>query len=283
VMQDNPDRIRSALLSSPYNLQIVVSATAAKLQNVLTQAFDSCKASEECNAAYPSLEDDFYAAVDKLNRNPVEIPLVVGSLNGQEFSVHLTGDMFLDLARFMLGIGETSSLPSLVYYINHDRAYHLSKPLQDFQSFLGLSNPGVGMSVYCQAYLEQQTKPLPNGQANQALGDWQALAQQTDELICPDWFTRKLQPSENPDRPSSVPALMLYSEWNPYTTTAWVEANFQSFSNGRLVKVPITGWVYWTGTCIPQFAATFLDDPNNPPDTSCAAATPEVHFIFPVK
>jgi pimeloyl-ACP methyl ester carboxylesterase len=283
VMQDNPDRIRSALLSSPYNLQIVASGAAAKLQNILTQVFASCKASKECNAAYPSLEDDFYAAVDKLNRNPAEIPLVGTSLNGQEFPVLVTGDMFLDLARFMLGIGETSSLPSLVYYINLDRTYHLSKPLQDFQGYLGLSNPGVGMSVYCQAYLGQQARPLAKGQANQALVDWQVLAQQTDELTCPGWFTGKVQPSENPGRPSSVPALVLYSEWNPYTPTAWVEDNFQSFTNVRLVKVPSTGWVYWTGTCIPQFAAAFLDDPNSQPDTSCAAATPEVQFILPIK
>ena len=218
----------------------------------LTLVFESCKASEECNAAYPSLEADFYAAVEKLNRTPAEITLTGTYLNSQEFPVVVTGDTFLDLTFAMISRPAVSGLPSLVYYINLDRNYHLAQPMQEVQGYIGYGNPGMETSVYCQAYLEEQAKSRPKGQANQVLRDWQAFGQQIDELICSGWFTRKTELSENPGRPSSVPALVIYGEWNTYAPPDWVEDNLKSFTKAKLVKFPNTGWLFWSGNCMTQ-------------------------------
>jgi len=283
VMQDNPDRIRSALLSSPYNGQIIAYDSAAKLQSALTLVFESCKASEKCNAAYPSFEADFYAAVDKLDRTPAEITLTATYLNSQEFPVVVTGDTFLDLTFAMISRPLVAGLPNLVYNINLDRNYHLTQPMQEVQGYLGYGSPGMEMTVYCQAYLEGKAQSRPKGQANQVLRDWQAFGQQADELICPGWFTGKTELSENPGRPSSVPALVIYGEWNTYAPPDWVEDNLKSFTKAKLVKFPKTGWLFWSGDCMTRLATTFLDDPTTQLDTSCATATPAVNFTLPMK
>jgi len=283
LMQDYPDRIRSALLSSPYNAQILVYDTAARLQRVLTLVFESCKASESCNASYPSLEEDFYATVEKLNRAPAEISISGYILNSKEFPVIVTGDTFLDMAFDMASRPTIASLPGLVHNINIDRTYHLIPRIQDLLGYLGYQNPGMSQTVYCQAYLEEKAKPRPNGQAHKVLREWQVFGQQTDELICSSWFTSKTELSGNPGLSSSVPALVLSGDWNSYVPPDWVKENVKSFTGVKLVEFPNSGWLFWTGDCITQLATAFLNDPAAQLNTSCAKETPAVIFDLPMK
>ena len=280
VLQDYPDRIRSALLSSPYNDQIIGSDMAANLQRVLTLVFERCKADEKCNAAYPSLEEDFYAVVEKLTRTPVEITITV---NGKTVPVVVTGDMFLDLTRGMASRSDIATLPKLVDDIKNDRAYHLMEPFQNYLGYNEYQNPGIGVTIYCQAYLEAKGNPHTVGQAHQALRDWQEFGQQTDEEICSNWFTGKPEPSENPSRSSSIPALILSGEWNSYAPPDWVKENVKSLVGVNLVEFPNTGWVYWGGNCLTQLATAFLKDPTAKLDTRCAKETPAIYFILPLK
>ncbi len=280
VMQDYPERIRSALLSSPYNDQIIGFDIAANLQRVLTLAFGRCKADERCNAAYPSLEEDFYAVIEKLNRTPAEITITV---NNKTVPVAVTGDMFLDLTRSMASRSDIATLPKLVEDIKNDRAYNLMTPFQNYLGYNEYQSFGIVTTVYCQAFLESKGKQRPAGKAHQALRDWQGLGQQTDEQICSSWFTGKTEPSENPGRPSSIPALVLSGEWNSYVPPDWVKENVKSLGGVKLVEFANTGWVYWGGDCLTQLATAFLKDPATELDAGCAKETPAINFILPLK
>jgi pimeloyl-ACP methyl ester carboxylesterase len=92
VMRDYPERVRSVILNAavpigtPFFRDMVRNASES-----LEQTFRSCDADSACRAAYPDLEDRFFAYVERLNAEPVTIP-VKNPNTGEEVAFVLNGD-----------------------------------------------------------------------------------------------------------------------------------------------------------------------------------------------
>jgi pimeloyl-ACP methyl ester carboxylesterase len=92
VMRANPARVRSVILNAavpiglPFFRDMILNG-AESLQRV----FKLCEADSACHLVYPNLEDRFFAHIDKLNKEPVTIP-VKNPTTGEEVNFVLNGD-----------------------------------------------------------------------------------------------------------------------------------------------------------------------------------------------
>ena len=92
VMRDFPDRVRSVVLNAvvplgrPWLKEMMLNAAAS-----LQRSFQLCAENEACRAAYPDLENRFFALLEELNREPVTLP-VVNPASGETVDFGLNGD-----------------------------------------------------------------------------------------------------------------------------------------------------------------------------------------------
>lgn len=71
VMRDHPAGVRSVVLDSAYPPVVdAYEEAAVNTTRAFRRLFDDCAAGPACAAAYPTLEQDFYAMVDRLDRKP---------------------------------------------------------------------------------------------------------------------------------------------------------------------------------------------------------------------
>ncbi|MCU0512409.1 MAG: alpha/beta hydrolase [Anaerolineae bacterium] len=104
VLRDRPERLRSLILDAVYPPQVAGLEEQAYLGNAAFQRlFAACAAAAACQAAYPDLEQRFYATVDALNASPLTDP--------DDDSFWLSGD---DLVNEIFNLlYDTASLPLL--------------------------------------------------------------------------------------------------------------------------------------------------------------------------
>ena len=83
VLAERPENVRSVVLDSAYP-PVVDAYEEGPLNTyrVFQQLFTDCAADPACNAAYPALEDRFFALVDALNDDPIFMPSGFEDLSG---------------------------------------------------------------------------------------------------------------------------------------------------------------------------------------------------------
>jgi pimeloyl-ACP methyl ester carboxylesterase len=83
VMRDHPAGVRSVILDSTYPPIVdAYEQEVLNLNRVFRLMFDDCAASATCSAAYPDLENRFYALVARLDEQPEYVPGLDEELDG---------------------------------------------------------------------------------------------------------------------------------------------------------------------------------------------------------
>jgi pimeloyl-ACP methyl ester carboxylesterase len=277
-----PERIRSVLASSPYNLTDMVQDQAQKLNRALELMFERCAKNEECSQAYPNLKNDFFSLVDQLNSNPVTIDVTkMGSI--ETMPVVVNGDDFLSQARGMISYQNINGLPKLIEDVKAGRAYHLATQLEFPLQSVEFISIGAYQSVVCQAYVADQEFPQPPNQIPISLRQWQQYNLDYDQAVCDDWFAIPPAPLSGAGYTSNVPVLLLNGEFNAYVSPGEVENIAEALGSARFVEMKEWGWVDWSEPCAMQLGLAFLNDPSAGLDTSCVEEIPPVEFILPMK
>src|SRR5690606_8977113 len=115
AMRDYPHAVRSAILDSAVPLEVDMFATLythrARAVNLL---FSHCAADAHCAAAFPDLENRFYALVDRLDAEPLTVQLQYRG-DGQLYDVAVDGDSLINILHWALYSSET--IPYLPRYI----------------------------------------------------------------------------------------------------------------------------------------------------------------------
>lgn len=155
VMRDYPEGIRSVILDSTYPPVVDgYNEQAINGYRSFQELFTDCAADAECNAAFPDLENDFYALVDDLNIAPIlidgEFELTGDSLVNEMFSMFYSGgtvpymplmitELGQDITDTYLGLSD-GSLPPLdeeffddddLAYAFVDELFYLAEDLDD--------------------------------------------------------------------------------------------------------------------------------------------------------
>jgi pimeloyl-ACP methyl ester carboxylesterase len=281
ALRDSPTAIRSVILDSPQPPRAsLIDEQGRLITAALRRLFDDCAADLECAAAYPDLEARFYATFDRLNREPLTYQVL--TLGGTPLSVTLTGNSFLQLV--LDSMADQAFLPLLPLFI--DRMAD-----GDF-SVLGARVPGAlmaGVSEGVRNAMLCREEIIFNSQVNAEsyAGEFPepiraSLLSLTDSMFatCAYWLVGEANVLETAAVFSAIPALVLSSGYDPFSSPEWGALTAETLSASFYVRIDGAGHIALdSGDCAAAVALRFLDDPTTRPDSSCAAALAAPDFI----
>ncbi|MGE5223104.1 MAG: alpha/beta hydrolase, partial [Omnitrophica WOR_2 bacterium] len=98
--------------------------------------------------------------------------------------------------------------------------------------------------------------------------------------VCKIWGAGAIDPRENQPVTSDIPALIFAGMYDPVTPPEWGKLTAETLSHSYYYEFPGAGhWVMRSSECSLQIALSFLQDPEQAPDSSCLASENGIQFI----
>lgn len=284
TMRDFPEGIRSVIIDSvsplDANLWEEIAVNQARAFDLL---FASCAADEDCAAAYPTLEADFYVLVETLNAAPV---LVRGrhSQAGFTFSAYIDGDMLASEVFSRLYVKDAiPELPRMIARLvagNYDELPIIAQNVLDRP--FGISE-GMYYSVHCAEevpFADLDIATANAGQLNPVLREARLAGFDSMQALCAQWGVATVDASENDAVISDIPTLVLSGEFDPITPPRWGQQAASTLSNSYFYTFPAVGHgAIRSDDCALNIALQFLDNPSQEPDASCIDTLPAPDFV----
>jgi len=292
-MRDYPDNIRTAILDSNYPLEENLFTTyVPNVDRAFSTFFDACAAEAACSAAYPDLENTFWATVDALNANK---PLVEGTspTTGEIYDLLLTGDLLIGFT--FTGLYQPDlivSLPQIITAVsNEDYSLFTLLYLAILENNQNISS-GMYNAVQCveeipfasdadySAQLEgfEQFEPFFEG----GFGGAEGITG-----LCDVWQVEQASDLANQAVMSDIPTFVAAGNFDPITPPEWGQQVADTLSNAYFYNYPSGGHGPTLGNdCAAEMALAFLADPTVAPDDSCIADdvlvfnTPQESYSF---
>jgi len=292
LMDRHPEGIRAAILQAVNPLhETRFHRDPEHSYRVLQVMFEDCASDPDCAAAYPDLENRFYALVAELNRSPIELSLEDPG-DGSQIPLQVSGATLIDwmVGRAFYGPTfppfTTAFYPLLISQLSAGKTAALeSWALNEIQEDIFTSDFiafGLYFTVNCQddasAVTKTEIDTLSAGYPDmdgyyRHLNEWN---------LCQLW---NLPPAPKlADEPihSHIPALVLVGRYDPITPPHWAREVAENLPNSFYVEFPSKGHNLDSGTtCAEQIKRSFLQDPRSEPDTSCLAAEPSPEYVLP--
>jgi len=284
--------IAGAILDSVVPLQVEeVQEFWPNTQAIFKQLFARCAAEQACAARYPDLESVFYATVEQLAANPVDVH-IFHPLTGRSMTIKLDGDDFVRVL-FLLQYDpyQAARIPQIIDTVNQGDYRLLREPLEFGIVALEGAYEGMGQSVQCTD--EGMNLDLPAIHAAQAMLDpvFQMVAvgsaEQT-EANCRAWGVEAANPAEDQALQTDLPILILSGTQDPITPAAWGELLHTSLSNSYFYQFDglshgTIGALGSAGTCVEKLVLAFLQDPTQEADASCVQLQKPIRFFVPAE
>ena len=280
VLRDHPQGIRSVVLDSvsPPTVNIVEtwwSAPASSFKAI----FAACAAQAACAKAYPNLESDFTATVNRLDKTPAVTQ--VKDESGASVTVNVDGFAFAYTMIMASERGDASGVPKMIADMARGDSGAVAAAylaLRGPPEFIGLGGIGLALDVFCAENANLTTEAATLAKAKAALPGFpdRVLKVQPKQgrlfTECPVWNVGKADPSVSARIVSDVPVLILEGTFDAATAPEWVDLITPDLKNAQVVPFPFTGHsVLGKSTCAPSIMAAFLDNPTKPVDPTCAA------------
>lgn len=280
VMRDYPEIVRSVVLDSPVPLQLdILAAQGPNFEAALDLVFERCAADEQCQAAFPDLQSDFDALVDRLDAEPVTVR-VTHLFTNRQSEMLVNGNVFISGVIDALYDPDTiSQLPMVIHHLYHDLPgsdFLLADFMQVYLLRYDYSSEGARYSTLCSEetpFTSLEAALLPSAELPPRLQAYLEQDLTTDFRTCHGWLVEEPPLIENQAVHSDIPTLVLTGEFDPVTPYAWGELVSQGLSSAIHVQVPgMSHGVFSDSRCVRQVTADFLDQPTTEPDLSCVSA-----------
>jgi len=280
VLRDHPQGIRSVVLDSvsPPNNNIVEtwwSAPASSFKAI----FAACAAQAACAKAYPNLESDFTATVNRLDRTPAVTQIKDAS--GALVTVNIDGFAFAYTIIMASERGDASGVPKMIADMarGDPRAVAVTYlAMRGPHEFVGLGGFGLALTVFCAEHANLTTEAAALTRAKAALPAFpdRVLRVQPKQgrlfTECPMWNVGSAVPAVSAPIVSSVPVLIIEGTFDAATAPEWVDLITRDLKNAQVVPFPFTGHsVLGKSKCAVSIMGAFLDNPTKPVDPTCAA------------
>jgi pimeloyl-ACP methyl ester carboxylesterase len=243
-LRRHPDHVRTVTLHGvsppdhymPYDFP---QQTERALQGVLSE----CVADEACHKAFPKLQDESKAVLDRLLKGPVEVEIrTQDSDRSQNRSkVLLSRDLAAEAIRYMLySSGAAARVPLILHVAAMGNFVPLAEAAYGYRrEIVATGSNGLYLSVTCAEDLPW-IKP-GEGEAkgrDTFLGDYR-LRQQRE--ACSLWPQGKIDADYSSPIRSDLPVLIFTGEWDPVTPPSNAERVATYLSNSLNVVVPHGG------------------------------------------
>ncbi len=171
VLRNHPQGIRSVVLDSvsPPNNNIVETWWAAPASS-FKAIFAACAAQATCAKAYPNLESDFTATVNRLDKTPVITQ--VKNESGALVTVNIDGFSFAYTFIMTSERGDASAVPKMMADMagGDPRAVAAAYlAMRGQQEFVGLGGFGLALTVFCAEHANLTTEAATLARAKAAL------------------------------------------------------------------------------------------------------------------
>jgi hypothetical protein len=234
----------------------------------LRALFDDCKASPACSSAYPDLELIYNQTFDQLNAQPAHVAVKLG--DGRKLEESITGYGFRGAVMWALRVPQTIPLaPQMIQRVrsgdNSMLTLTLAFPIITFDS--------IALGSYISVNCHDQVFALPLENLDSTIAD-----------MCKLWDTKPPAPSENDPVNSAIPALIFAGRYDSTTPPAFARQLAGHLSNSHLVEIPNQGHAPSAtniSDCPVKIIASFLQNPNIAPDTTCVSQIPAIEFVVP--
>ena len=246
VMRDVPEGVRSVILDSTYSPQEdLTTATPANLVRALEQLWEGCATDPDCSAAYPDLEDRFWALRDHLDTEPLFTD-VTDVFTNEEHRAIVNGDTLI--GAFFQGLYSVDTIPALpkvVADLEQGDTESITTLLTNNLANGAFFSWGMHLSVECYEEVPfadpaavDAAPPLPTpGSATTSRAPPTSAGVST-------WRVRRQvhpTPLENEPVVSDIPTLVMAGEYDPITPPEWGENAAEYLTNAAFVEFPAVG------------------------------------------
>jgi pimeloyl-ACP methyl ester carboxylesterase len=281
VMRDYPHMVRSAILDSTVPLEVdMYAALPANRQRAFDMLFSHCAADAQCAAAFPELEERFYALAERLDGEPVTLQLRYEG-NSQLYDVAVNGDVLIGALHWALY--STELLPHLPRYIDElERGIVTNwRDLIYSWAFIGDGfSEGASAAVWCYDEFgfssgNQVTETLHPRQQEYAAYERAAWVDQ-----CAVWQVAAGPAMENEPVRSGIPTLVLAGEFDPITPPQWGRQVAETLDKAHFYEFPsVSHGVRSARRCARDMVTAFLAAPDREPALDCYSQLQDTTFI----
>jgi pimeloyl-ACP methyl ester carboxylesterase len=279
-----PDSIRSIVMDSAYPLNAAYDWNRVAALNAFERMFNACKASSECDTAYPDLRKRFIDTLRRLKAGPV---MVDGEPLGHIEAFHpIFSTLYISTSLVRtpkiidaLARGDYTLFSELAALSPFD--FPPGIELERLRSL------GLNASVLCK---EDIYFPASIETRVAFSAPWPA---DIVEMITPEgwdydqrcgaWPVSRGDPSINEPVANDIPTVVLAGAYDPVTPPEFAGAMLLHLSNGTLALDPSTAHALFAddNPCIHDIVVRFYDQPVEKPDVSCLMNTPPVPWDLP--
>ncbi|MGE3289406.1 MAG: alpha/beta fold hydrolase, partial [Pseudonocardia sp.] len=249
VLRDHPEGIRSVVLDS-------VSPPANNIAETWWQApassfrgiFAACAAQPSCTAAYPNLEADFFATVQRLTATPVVVQ-ATDPATGTPLTVNIDGFPFAYAVIMASERGDASRVPKMIADMARGDAAETVAAMLALQTppeIVGLGGHALAFTVFCREHTDLTTADAALATARSALPQFpdQVLKVQPKQgrlfTECPVWDVGS-DPATTAPTVSDAPVLILEGAFDAATAPGWVDIVRPGLTRSQYVEFPFTG------------------------------------------
>lgn len=245
---------------------------APSFESVLAKLAADCREDKDCNRAFPTFLDDFYALLDLLQREPI-VERVENKLGRME-EVTVDSQEFVKIVRYMLyEMDSARHIPFIVDSVTHGRYGDLLFSMAYINSRLNeLFADGMWASVICaEDFVQLDQQSALETARGSAFGS-QRLENEIE--ICNHWNAAKLPATYFQPVTSDLPLLMMVGGADVATPVGAAQKHIRFFSRGRLIVVPPAGHeiMPMQNPCLESIVHQFFKDASGAQlDTDCVA------------
>jgi hypothetical protein len=237
---------------------------AASLESV----FQLCREDDACNAAYPDLENRFFALLEQLNREPVTVS-VTNPVDGETVDLVINGDR---VSTWLFATMYTNTqIPVTIgrfldgHFEELQKGPHLFFPMTRFTYGLSYSIFGSEAMDYT---VDDTTAPGRYAAFTDgcAMFFGPRLLAQAQEF----WMVEPLDPEKRKPLHSDIPTLILNGELDHVIPPRYVEDAVGRLTNGHLyLFAGVAHSPVDYGDCALGMLLQFFADPSQAPDGTC--------------
>ena len=289
MMRSFPQHLRSVVLDStvPPQLRLLAEVPVATAR-VFNTLFAGCVAEPSCTANYPNLQNVFYGLVPQLNAHPATFQATDQSgdpadpENGKSFTVTFHGDDLVNLLFSSFYVTQAIPLlPKMIYQVKGGN-YQVASLLWGALMYDDSVSWGDYYSVECAEDVNTETQATVNsaGQAfPAAIRPTQVLDLASEIPQCQNWNVATAPASEAAPVTSSIPTLVMESEYDPITPPSNGDLVAKGLPDSYKVLFPGVGHgAFIFNTCPADVAISFWSAPTRQPDEACVANMGEPQF-----
>jgi pimeloyl-ACP methyl ester carboxylesterase len=265
MMRDFPEGIRSVVLESPLPPNVYYFQNMNKsFRAALAKLCVKCAEDPSCRAAYPRLEEDFFAGINSLVKEPIAIAMDDAKRYPDGKFVINAQDMLLGFHQALYNKEMYSILPMLITGLKNRNEQVLRPFVESMANQIHHLNYNTYYSTVCSDCMPFNSVKVFDATA-QDFGE--GLTFYKDEFsICKIWNAGPFDEKDTFPVKSNIPALVLSGEMDPIAPPLNAEVTVKTLPNAFLYTFLNTGHFVSSNNAAVKLIRDFLENPAVSPD-----------------